>query len=246
MKLKEITIYEDENVFVFNKPSGLMVHGDGKSTEVTLADMIVKEHPELSEIGEPYRSVDSGVEKIIPRPGIVHRLDRETSGLIVVAKNQKTFSYLKRQFHDRQVEKHYTAIVWGVFPEKSGMINAPIARSKTDFRKYQAGRGKRGVERDALTLYRVLGVIKNEEGTFSYLDVVIKTGRTHQIRVHMKYKNHPVLGDTFYSPEHPYALGFSRLALHARSLKFKTPDKKELFFEAPLPKEFELVKTLVL
>ena len=142
MKLKEITVYEDENVFVFNKPSGLMVHGDGKNTEVTLADMIVKEHPELSEIGEPYRFMDADVEKIIPRPGIVHRLDRETSGLIVVAKNQKSFSYLKRQFHDRQVEKHYTTIVWGVFPEKSGMINAPIARSKSDFRKYQAGRGK--------------------------------------------------------------------------------------------------------
>mgnify|MGYP003526503080 FL=1 len=246
MKLKDITHYEDEHVCGFNKPSGLMVHGDGKNTETTLADMIVKEHPELSEIGEPYRFMDAGVEKIIPRPGIVHRLDRETSGGMVVAKTQKSFSYLKRQFHDRQAEKHYTTIVWGVFPEKSGMINAPIARSKADFRKYQAGRGKRGVERDALTLYRVLGVIKNEEGTFSFLDVVIKTGRTHQIRVHMKYKNHPVLGDTFYSPEHPYALGFNRLALHARSLKFNTPDKKDLLFEAPLPKEFESAKALVL
>ncbi len=245
MKLKSITLYEDEHVFVFNKPSGLMVHSDGKTSEVTLADMILIEHPELKDIGEPYRHIEAGVETIIPRPGIVHRLDKETSGVMVVAKTQKAFSYLKRQFHDRQTEKHYNTVVWGVFPDKGGMINAPIARSKADFRKYQAGRGKRGLERDALTMYKVMGVIKNEEGTFSYLDVMPKTGRTHQIRVHMKYKNHPIIGDSLYAHEQPYVLGFTRLALHAKSLKFKTPDKTEHFIEAPLPKEFEEVQKLV-
>jgi len=140
------TLYEDEHVLVLNKPSGLPVHGDGRTTGgETLADKIFKEYPELKEVGEPARAADKdGKEKIIYRPGIVHRLDKDTSGVIVVAKDQETFLFLKKQFQGREIEKIYRAIVYGKVKEDRGIIDRPLGRSPADFRQWSAHATARG------------------------------------------------------------------------------------------------------
>lgn len=232
-------IYEDKDVLVLNKPSGLMVHPDGKSKEYTLTDWVLENYPEIKGVGEPL-VIRSGKEEIlIDRPGIVHRLDKETSGVIIVAKDQKAHEFLKKQFQDRLTEKVYLAVVWGNFTEDSGSIDAPIGKSRSDFRQWQAGGKARGLLRDAHTDFRVLRRIQENGEHFCLCEVRPKTGRTHQIRVHMKYLHHPLLGDTLYAQNRPLALGFTRLALHASRLTITLPngDKKE--FVAPPEESFQ-------
>lgn len=239
MKLPEI-IYEDDNVFVFNKPAGLLVHGDGRSEEMTLADMLAKKYPKMKAVGEPIQSKDEGEEgKIIYRPGIVHRLDKNTTGALIVAKNQPTFEFLKKQFHDRTVSKKYLAIVYGHVKNDSGKIDRPIGRSKNDFRKWSATRGARGEMRDAVTDYKVLKRFFNDKNEpFTLLEVRPKTGRTHQIRVHLKAINYPIVGDNLYSGARVPALGFDRPALHAVSIYFALPSGKQITVESPMPRDF--------
>ena len=266
-------IYEDENILAVDKPAGLMTHGDGRSKEKTLADLMLEKYPELKNVGESIK-LDSGEE--IKKPGIVHRLDKETSGVILIAKNQKTFEFLKNQFKERELQKTYLAIVYGNVKNDSGRIDAPIARSSTDFRRWSASRGKRGKEREAVTEYKVLKRFdcapdpKNSsryalppfqgDGSlptknfqdpslkFTLLELKPKTGRTHQIRVHMKFLNYPVVCDKLYAPNLPCpVLGMERLALHAQSIEFMLPDGKRIKIEAPLPLDLEKainVKTL--
>ena len=224
-------IYEDHYVVVVNKPAGLVVHGDGRTNEPALTDWVLERYPHLENIGEPMRA--GGKE--FARPGIVHRLDRETSGVIVIAKNQKTFLYLKKQFQERRITKTYRAFIHGVPKEREGVIDRPIGRSAKDFRQLSSERGAKGVLREATTAYTVLKT--NDE--FSYLDVRPKTGRTHQIRVHLKAISHPVVCDKLYAPKRPCALGFDRLALHAFSLTFRLPNDCSITAEAPLPDDFE-------
>jgi 23S rRNA pseudouridine1911/1915/1917 synthase len=225
-------LYEDENILALNKPSGLVVHADGRTKESTLADWLVEKFPEIKEVGEPWQSPDG---KVIYRPGIVHRLDRETSGVIIIAKNQKTFEYLKKLFQSREVHKIYNAFVWGELKQDEGVINKPIGRSKRDFRQWSAEPTARGVKREAVTEYKVL----NRGKGFSFVEIYPKTGRTHQIRVHFKLLNNPVIGDSLYAPKREKALGFSRLALHAKSIEFTGLDDKKIHIEAPLPEDFE-------
>ncbi|MDO8482358.1 MAG: RluA family pseudouridine synthase [bacterium] len=233
MVTKKIQIlFEDEDVAVINKPAGLVVHSDGKTVEPALTDWVLENYPETKGVGEPTK-LSSG--EMIDRPGIVHRLDRETSGVLVIAKNQKAFEFLKKQFQDREMEKTYRAFVYGEVKNDEGVIDRPIARSTGDFRKWTAERGRRGVEREAITEYTVLA---KHEG-FSFLDVHPKTGRTHQIRVHLKAISHPIVCDKLYASNRECALGFSRLALHAFSLKFKLLGGKELTVEAPYPDDFK-------
>lgn len=241
-KLPEI-LYEDKNVFVFNKPGGLMVHADGRSKDVTLADMIAKKYPKMKEVGEQMRFVDGGgVEKIIYRPGIVHRLDKDTSGALVVAKTQKSFEFLKKQFQDRGVIKKYLTIVYGNVKNDKGIIDRPIGRSKSDFRKWSATRGARGEMREAVTEYKVLKRFQDAKGeNFTLLEVAPKTGRTHQIRVHLKAINYSIVGDKLYGGSRPTALGFARTALHASSVSFETNPGKKVTVEAPLPADFRKV-----
>lgn len=225
-------LFEDTEVLVVNKPAGLVVHSDGKTVEPTLTDWVLENYPETKGVGEPTK-LSNG--EMIDRPGIVHRLDRETSGVLVVAKNQKSFEFLKKQFQEREMEKTYRAFVHGEVKNDSGIIDRPIARSTGDFRKWTAERGRRGEEREAVTEYKVLA---RHEG-FSFLDVHPKTGRTHQIRVHLKAINHPVVCDKLYAAKRDCALGFTRLALHAFSLKLKLPTGKELIVEATYPEDFQ-------
>lgn len=209
-----------------------MVHGDGKSIEKTLADWVLETYPYLKDIGEPWTNPEG---EVIYRPGIVHRLDRETSGLMVLAKNQEMFELLKKQFQDRLVEKRYHAFVYGELKTVKGVIDRPIGRSASDFRKYSAQRGAKGQMRDAVTKYRVLR--KGPDITF--VEAEPKTGRTHQIRVHMKAIGHPVVCDKVYAPNHECMLGFGRTALHAKQLSFFDKGGVQVTFEAPYPADFK-------
>lgn len=245
-------LYEDKYVFVFDKPAGLMVHPDGRTKKITLSDLLAREYPDLKKVGEPLTNKkdeesDDDSSQIL-RPGIVHRLDQETSGCLIVAKTQKAFLFLKDQFKNHEIHKEYHAFVWGWPSREFGEINSPIGRSKSDFRRWSSGRGTRGELREAITHYRVLKKFnidieespKQKDGkSFSYMALFPKTGRTHQLRVHMKYLNHPIVGDSLYGGSREMALGFKRLALHARKITFKTPDGKEHQIEAPFPLDFK-------
>lgn len=232
MNIKDIKIiFENDEVIVFNKPSGLVVHSDGKTKEQNLTDLILKNYPEIKGVGES--TIYDG--KKITRSGIVHRLDRETSGVIVVARTQESFLNLKKQFQERKIEKTYNAFSYGALKEEKGIINRPIGKSKSDFRKWSAQRGARGDLREAITYYKVLK--KNKD--FSYLEISPKTGRTHQIRVHFKAINHPIVCDKLYAPKHSCGLGFKRLALHARELSFFLLNRQKITVEADLPEDFK-------
>lgn len=213
-----------------------MVHGDGRSDQKTIADFVMEKYPEMKEVGEPMRIRIGGEEKIIYRPGIVHRLDKDTSGVMVIAKNQKTFEHLKDQFKNRKVQKTYNAIVWGHFKEKEGVVDQSIGRSPSDFRRWSADKGKRGELREAVTKYKVLDEFEAEGEKFSLLEVFPKTGRTHQIRVHMKHLQRPILCDSLYGGKKPCILA-DRMALHAKKLQFLGPDGEEYSFEAPVPED---------
>ena len=277
MTLMLSIIYQDQDVLIINKPAGIMVHGDGKTQEKTLCDFIVEEFPELKGVGEPM-TINLGPKKeplVLDRPGIVHRLDKETSGVMIIAKNQASFEILKKQFQDHIIRKTYNTFVWGIVKEDEGVIDRPIGRSRGDFRKWSAQRFARGEMRDAITEYKVInrfegdpvmnrGVIMVGKGNskiplmFTFLEAYPLTGRTHQIRVHFKAINHPVVGDSLYAENHPKALGFSRLALHARKIKLVLPSNAVLDkeggisgkiseFEAELPDDFaNAVKRLVI
>lgn len=233
-------LYEDKNYIFFNKPAGLVVHGDGRSTEPALTDWILKHHPEMKDVGEPIEltSGENAGQKIL-RPGIVHRLDKDTSGVIVVAKNKKSFSDLKKKFQDREVEKKYHTFVYGDVKEEDGTIDRPIGRSKSDFRKWSAQRGARGEMRDAVTNYRVLARGKSGSHDTTFVEVEPQTGRTHQIRVHFKAIHHPIVADSLYAPKQKLILGFKRLALHAHTLSFTGIDGKKLSVTAPYPEDFK-------
>ncbi|MEI6580941.1 MAG: RluA family pseudouridine synthase [bacterium] len=241
MKIK--VLYEDKDVLVIDKPSGILVHPDQKSEGETVLGIFSKEYPKLE---------------------IVHRLDKETSGVLILAKNKKVHEFLKNQFQKRTVKKTYIAVVNGWPKNDHGIIDKPIGRSPSDFRRRLAGRGARGEMREAITEYKVLkrftapcvqnfsscalprvrgGTLgdKNFKHTapFTYLEIKPKTGRTHQIRVHMKYLNYPVAYDSLYNPKGVCPNGLERLALHAKSIEFENLKGKVIKVESPVPKEFE-------
>jgi 23S rRNA pseudouridine1911/1915/1917 synthase len=226
-------LYEDKDILAVDKPAGLIVHLDGRTDEPTLVDWLLDRYPGIETVGESFELPDG---TFIPRPGIVHRLDRETSGVLLVGKTNEGFDYLKKQFLKRTVKKFYRALVWGTFNEKEGIIDKAIGRSQGDFRRWTAQRGKRGEERDAVTYYWVLG---SGHG-ISYIESMPKTGRTHQIRVHMKSINHPVLCDKLYAPNKECLFGLGRTALHSFSVEFKNLSNEVVKVEAPIPKDMAL------
>ena len=207
-------LFEDEYLLAINKPAGLVVHADGRTAESTLVDWVKEHYPNLESIGGLH-TLDS--ERYVPRWGIVHRLDRETSGVILIAKEAQTFLDLQRQFVERKTVKTYHAITWGRFSEKAGIIDDPIGRSRSDFRQWTVGADARGTLRPAITEYRVLA----EHDDCTFVELTPKTGRTHQLRVHLKSLGHPIIADNRYAPEKGSALGFTRLALHAQKILFQ-------------------------
>lgn len=226
-------LFENSDLLIVNKPSGLRTHGDGKSDVPTVVDWIMTERPEIVGVGENME-MDG---KVIERPGIVHRLDEQTSGCLVIAKTQDSFEYLKQQFKDRKVEKEYHAFVWGHFKESKGVVDEPIGRSTGDFRRWQAGRGVRGETREAVTKWEAVGQFEDEANErCSFMHLWPQTGRTHQLRVHMKYLQRPIVSDELYGGKP--ALGFGRVALHARTISFVGPTGERVEVSAPYPEDF--------
>ena len=248
-KIEPTIIYEDADMAAINKPAGLIVHSDGRKAkegetkEPTLSDWVLKTFPSSKDAGEAIHLAGGGD---LLRPGIVHRLDRDTSGVILVAKTAKGFEHLKKQFQDRTIQKKYLAFVHGVFEDNYGIIDRPIGRSSTDFRKKSSHRSAEGEMRPAMTWYVVKGTTKVESPDaphplipVSLIEAEPKTGRTHQIRVHMQAVHHPVVCDPLYGSGKPRIMGFDRLALHARTISWDSLDGTRMKAEAPLPPDFE-------
>lgn len=219
-------VYEDNNLLVANKPSGLITHP--KNTEDkqdSLTGWLVEKYPEIRTVGEDPL-----------RPGLVHRLDKDTSGLLVIAKNQESFFYLKSLFQDKKIKKYYIALVHGKPKESKGIIDAPMGRIGMKRTTQLHGKKKLKDEKTAITEYSTLKNFKD----FTLLEVSPHTGRTHQIRVHLKSIGTPVAGDPLYghggkkSHKEP-----DRLFLHAYKLQFISPDGKSLAFEADLPDDLQ-------
>lgn len=222
-------IYEDSDCLVINKPAGLAVHGGGNITEATLADLLIEKYPEIKTVGDDPM-----------RPGIVHRLDKEVSGLMVIAKNQASFENLKKQFKKREINKEYIALVYGKVEHEEGTINFPIKRASTGHkmaampiqaidllsRKTPTSRDQGNIAgsfkaREALTTFKIIKRFVN----YTLLEVKIKTGRTHQIRVHFFAYGHPLVGDPLYNTTKTRIknnkLNLGRVFLMACHLSFK-------------------------
>ena len=208
-------IYEDDDLLVINKASGMVVHPAPGHYTGTLVNALL------------YRFQLSNKDSI--RPGIVHRLDKDTSGVMLVAKNDKTHDALSKMIANKEVERHYLAIVDGVIKHDTGTIDAPIGRDANN-RQKMAVTDVHG--KDAITHFRVLETFSNH----TLVECILETGRTHQIRVHMAYIGHPVSNDPLYG--RGKATEFGQM-LHSKSIKFKHPSTgKELFFEVDPPQEF--------
>ena len=232
-----MVIYEDENIIAVNKPAGLLVHktkpGSG-SSEPTLADWILKNHPAIGSVGDDPET----------RPGIVHRLDKETSGIMLIAKNQKTFEYLKKQFGDaaenirgpgeKKIKKTYIALLQGRLKQNEGRIDIPIGRSGKGTRRLAHPKAK-GKQRPAVTEFKVLK--KFDE--FTLVEARPLTGRTHQIRVHFKALGHPLACDKLYGGKPVCPGGLARHFLHASSLEFTLLGGMKLRLDASLPNDLE-------
>lgn len=258
--LNVVVIFEDEYFLAIDKPNGLVVHSDGRTEEPTLVDWLSKNYPKVENIGNPH-TLDSG--RYSKRWGIINRLDRETSGIILIAKTEEVFVNLQKQFLDRTVKKEYIAKCFGV---PNGLVNVlykvaePISRHKKDPRIWVSGIGvgERLTKRDAETSYKILE--SNEK--FSLLSMFPKTGRTHQLRLHTRFLGSPIVGDKKYgingiTNEHSTSQidillsklseddfemdKNSRLMLHAKSLEFLHPVTGiDLKLSSKVPKEFIL------
>ena len=221
VSLKDLIIFEDKNMFVVNKPAGLLVHPQSPVWEETPEAVFTTEETLVSAIlANPPQDFDPKVE----RAGLVHRLDRETSGIMLVAKNPQFQQEMTEMFASRQVHKTYNAICCGNVPDDEGTINVPIGR-------VTGGKIKASdVGRDAVTDYHV---VERKNG-FSYMELMPRTGRTNQLRVHMSWLGYPVLGDWLYK-----GATADRLMLHAKKLEFKNPlNGKKMKFEVEPPEDF--------
>lgn len=215
-------VYEDSAILVVNKPAGMPTHGFSGRDRATLANFILARWPGISTVGRtPWE------------PGLVHRLDGETSGLVVAAKNERAFESLRSQFHRRRVKKIYWALVWGKTPEQ-GLIELPLAHDKRDKRRMRAAPlSIRSKIRswNAVTRYRRIG----DTSSFSLLEIDMETGVTHQIRTHLAAIDHPIVGDSLYGVAPSENLGLQRHFLHARRLTIIHPDDgRPLTIEAEL------------
>ena len=234
-RVEILIIYEDKNIIAVNKPAGLLVHPVSMQSKTTaqpptLTNWLVNHYPEIKDVGDP--SASSGQAN--NRPGIVHRLDKETSGVIIVARNQKTFEYLKNLFQASQIKKTYLGLVWGKVEPKSGTINKPIGLKSGTTKRTVAIKNAKMVK-EAITDYQV----KKYFDKYSLLEIYPRTGRTHQIRVHLNSINHPIVGDRLYG-KNPLPAGLARQFLHAASIELNLPDNGKIKLEASLPTDLEL------
>ena len=218
-------IYEDDNVIVLNKEQGMVVHPAAGNFQGTLVNGLL----------DYVSGIEEEFEDDTVRPGIVHRLDKDTSGVIIIAKNPQTHEFLSKQFRDKVTRKTYMAIVRGHLPKKQGIIDTFITRDRQNRKKFAVSSGPKG--KQAITEYQV----KKEFGNYTFCHLFPHTGRTHQLRVHMQYLNAPILGDPVYSradSRFPQAT----LMLHAASLEIFIPGvETKMVFCAPIPERFKQV-----
>ena len=227
-------LFENTHVVIIDKPIGIIVHPDERQDEYTVSEWMK----------ETYGVIGVGDEG---REGVVHRIDRNTSGVLVLAKDQIAYTLIKRQFKDHTVRKVYRAIVEGHIRHDTGMISLPIARAKSDFRKRTVvdmfSEDTRGEERGAITRYKVLARSIAENGrNYSYVEVYPLTGRTHQIRAHFRGIRHSIIGDDLYGSEKGKH-DAPRSMLHALSITLSLPEEKEgsskHTISSPIPKDME-------
>ncbi len=243
--LKLDIIFEDDDLMIINKPAGIVIHPGAGNFDNTIVNALMHYNKNsLSNIGDELR------------PGIVHRIDKDTSGLIVVAKNNKTHEDLSSQFNDHSITRIYQLLIWGKIRPSSGKINTLISRSKKNRQTMEVTniKGKR-----AITNYKTIKIFENDKTpTLSLIECKLETGRTHQIRVHMNYLGNSIVGDKIYKKKYKKIknidplLKFSidnlgRQFLHAKTLGFVHPtSKKKLFFTSILPKELENILNLLI
>lgn len=213
-------LHEDDDIAVVAKEAGICVHPSPGHPDGTLVNGLLQRHPKMAFVGS------------MQRPGVVHRLDMDTSGVIIFALTSLAYHNLVRQIKERAVQREYLAVVHGVPEHIKATINMPIGRDESDRRRFTVrSHAGAGGARIAITHYEVAERLRDA----SVLAVKLETGRTHQIRVHMKRIKHPVWGDTVYAPERPHP-GIDRQALHARRVEFRHPvTRKTVSFEAPVP-----------
>jgi 23S rRNA pseudouridine1911/1915/1917 synthase len=222
-------VYEDADLIVIDKPAGLVVHPAAGHDRGTLVNAILAHAPDLKGIGGEMR------------PGIVHRLDKDTSGLIVVAKHDAAYRELQRQFKSRLIQKVYLALVEGRLAPREGIVDAPIARDRIHRKRMAVSADGR----PSLTRYKVIRDLRLAEAAYSYVEAHPETGRTHQIRVHFAWLGHPLVGDTLYGRKKP-SLPIGRQFLHAARLTLRLPSiGEERTFESPLPDDLERVLRLL-
>lgn len=230
-------IYSDEDIIVINKPPEISIHGGNSVVGSTVADVLLEKFPEIAGVGDQPAGG-------LARPGIVHRLDRDTSGIMVVARNQKSFFALKSIFKERRAAKVYRAIVCGRPRVLKGTIDFPIGRMANNPTKRGVVQGRNVIRsaRNAMTEYKVL----KEGERYSLVELRPKTGRMHQLRVHMKAIGHPIACDVKYGGKKVCCpAGCTRQLLHARSLSFSYPAGRHLYFEADPPEDFMLAEKSV-
>jgi 23S rRNA pseudouridine1911/1915/1917 synthase len=237
-------LYEDEAVLVINKPAGLIVHSDGRTVEPSVAEWAVARYPAMRGVGEPWTSPQG---EVIDRPGIVHRLDRTTSGVMILAKTQSAYEFLKKQFQDRTTEKVYRAYVYGHPKKDKGTIEAEISRLRSTPPRWSATiKGGQNKKRAAITDWRVVKRGTTPEGErVSIMEARPKTGRTHQIRVHLKALGYPIICDPLYAPTKECLLGLGRVALHAAELNIDLPDGGRRTFVAPVPADMSRAEGVI-
>ena len=227
-KVKINTIHEDKNILVINKLVGVQIHPGVLNEKDTLVSGLIYRYPEIIGVGD--ESVDAWL-----RPGIVHRLDKDTSGVLIVARNKKSFDELKKLFKDRGVTKKYLALVYGKVSPKEGVIDAPIARATSYKKQVIAGKKTKTTIREATTKYSVKKEFKN----YSLVEVMPKTGRMHQIRVHFSHLGNPIMGDKIYKKKEFSGSNFphpERQLLHASEINFELFNEK-YSFKSELPED---------
>ncbi len=220
-------LYDNHGLLIIDKPAGLAAHPGAGFKGETLASALLYNFKDIREVGEEHR------------PGIVHRLDKDTSGVILVAKTPEMYDFLKDAFFERKVKKEYLALVWGKMEKPHGLIDAPIGSSKTDFRKMTAKNPK--LAKPALTEYQVLEILENPKtlDKYSLIRVKLHTGRTHQIRVHLSSVGHPLMGDSLYGGKKTRLEGLNRQFLHAKKIEVRIPDDTWIEAESDLPQDLK-------
>ncbi len=236
-------VYEDENYLVINKPAGLVVHPSESVKSHTLINALLSHYPPIKNVGDKKSICNFQFSICNYRPGIVHRLDRDVSGLMIIAKTQAAFDDLKHQFQNHKIKKEYTALVYGNVAREEGEIRVPIGRSKSGSKMSARTQPKKG-DRTAITRYKVIRRFDN----YTLLKIQTLTGRTHQIRVHLSWLGHPIVGDPLYKTKKQKSIKtikqeskaeIARVFLYADYLEFHDIKNQTKTFKLDLPGELK-------